>query len=579
MKYYTLILFTGILFNSFLSLANDKKQNQHSRLLTSPALNAGKIIFQNSFTPFFSEDFAGGFSSGWQAIDRAGNGVNWHYTTTGTYNTLYDSLSVVGTTAVNGYMIYDSDSANTSVGGENADLISPSINCSSHPNVHLSFNEYLIHYNDTATLLVSNNGINWTQFHNSSAGLAAQTGTTNPHTVDVDISSVAANQSTVYIRFNYRADFSFFWMIDDVHLYEAPAKDGSISNITSPVTHCMPLSSTEPVTVIVFNNGGDSIKGGFDLTFIADNGTPVTENVTNVIASGASLNYTFTGTADFSTPGNHTIIAYITFAGDTISSNDTLSSNVYSGPHIINTSNSYSNGFEISDDLSGFITEDNNADSITWNISNVSPHSGIYCAQISSVMANDWYFTTCLDLDSSIIYKLAYYYRTSSTATQANFQIKIGTSQSSGSMTQEIVPFSLITNIFYQHASVQFNVGNSGTYYLGLHVQNGDSLTGFRIDDLNISPDSGLSISAINNITVSVFPNPSSGIFFINTKQNSSIGYAIEIISPTGKLISSKLADRLIKYEIDLHDQPAGIYLLRVISENGISTRKISIVH
>ncbi len=579
MKYYTSIIVIAILLNSFLSYAADKKLNPYSQSGISTSLHKDKNNFQKSFTPFFIEDFASGLPSGWQAVDSAGIGVNWHYTTTGTYNTFYDSLSVVGTSAANGYMIYDSDSANATFGGENADLISPVINCSSFSNVHLSFNEYLLHYNDTATVFVSNNGSDWILFHNSSAGLAQQTGTTNPHLVDIDISSVAANQDSIYIRFNYKADLSFFWMIDDVQLYEGPDIDGLILNIITPVTGCTPLSSSELITVAVYNNGSDSISGGFDLTFIADNGIPVTENILQTIASGTSIDYIFTATTDFSAPGEHFIMTYINLPGDTILSNDTLSSSVYSGPHIVNTINTYNNGFEASDDLSGFTIEDTNADSVSWNINNTIPHTGSYCANISSETADDWYFTTCLELDSSFVYKLEYFYRTSSTSTQANFQVMIGSGQSSGSMTQEIVPFSLISNLFYQQNSVQFNVGNAGTYYLGLHVQNSDSLVGFSIDDLNISVDSGLGISSLTNIPISVYPNPSPGIFNINLKENSPAGFKIEIIDQLGNLIFYKPTEKLLNYKIDLQEIPAGIYLLRIISENGIHTRKISIVH
>ena len=577
MKYYYYILFTCLLLNSFLSIAGDKN-NPSPALITILTNRAGQINLQKTSSPFFNEDFASGLPSGWQVIDSAGIGVNWHFTTTGTYNTAYDSLSVINTTAANGYMIYDSDSANITFGGENADLISTSINCSLHPNVHLSFNEYLIHYNDTATVLVSNDGSNWTEFHNSSIGLDQQSGTSNPHYVNFDISSVAANQPAVYIRFNYKANFSYFWMIDDVQLYEAPAKDGSLSNIIAPLSDCNFLTAAEPVTVTIYNNGGETINGGFDLTFIADNNLPVTENITDTIAVGTSVDYTFAGTADFSVPGKHTISAFITLAGDTIQTNDTLFSDFRSGPQSINTSNAYNIGFENEDDLSGFTAEDNNADSNSWNISNVFPHSGMYCAEISGVAADDWYFTNCLDLDSSIVYNLEYYYRTSSTSTQANFGVMLGSTPSSSGMTQQIVPYSLITNIFYQLGSEQFSVNNSGTYYLGLHVQNSDSLVGFRIDDLNIYADSGLGISKINSSSFSVYPNPSYGIITIHSKENSKTGFKIEIINQSGKIIYSKLVDNLINFKIDLHDQATGIYMFRLFSRNGFVTQPFSII-
>jgi hypothetical protein len=52
----------------------------------------------------------------------------------------------------------------------------------------------------------------------------------NPEVVTVNISSFAANQATVYLKFNYIGDYDYWWAIDDIKLFEPPAYDVSSRN-------------------------------------------------------------------------------------------------------------------------------------------------------------------------------------------------------------------------------------------------------------------------------------------------------------------------------------------------------------
>jgi hypothetical protein len=527
----------------------------------------------SSFTPFYSEDFNGTLPAGWQTIDNFTNNFEWFHTMTGAKNG--DSLSVAGTTASNGYMIYDSDSLNQTTGWENSDLISPIIDCSTHPTVRLNFNELLKYFNDTATVSVSNDGNSWTIVHNSSLGLTQNASTPNPNNVDIDISSIAGGQDTVYIKFNYRANYSYYWMIDDVQLYEISNTDVSLTSIIAPVANCTALGATEAVTVNIFNSGASAITAGYDVTFIMDGGTPVTEHVMTAIPPDTNLVYTFTGTADVSAPGMHTIIAYIVMAGDTNTANDTVVSTFFNGPHSVD----YGTGFEDTDDFSGFDTEDVNNDSITWEISSIAPYAGSKCAQVASATADDWLFTSCIALDATIVYELSYFYRTTSTSTQADFQVMIGNTQDAAGMTQEIVPFFRVDNVFYLPGSSVFSVSTTGSYFVGFHVTNGDSLVGIRLDNILVSPDSGVGMSDLNSVMFSVFPNPSTGIVNLNSTQSSASGFVVEVINSIGELVSSSKAETLTNYTLNLQNHPSGVYQVRVISDKGITTRKVSISH
>ena len=320
MKNYTRIALLSLILCSFSVFATTNNGKRHVNKTTKAVQKVANQNQTQAITPFFYEDFASGLPSGWQALDNAGNGVNWSYTTTGIANQGsypgFDSLSHTNTSAANGYMIYDSDASNGSVGGEDADLITDAIDCSAHSNVHLFFNELFAHYAETATVSVSTDGSTWTQVFDAAAGMAQNDVTPNPTAIDIDITALAANQVTVYIKFNFTGDYDYYWMVDDITLYEQEGTDAFLTSITSPSNSCSLLSTTEPIEISIYNNGGTDITQ-FDISFIADNGAPQLETVTTTILPGATLSYLFSATADFSAPGAHTIQAFITVLGDT----------------------------------------------------------------------------------------------------------------------------------------------------------------------------------------------------------------------------------------------------------------------
>src|SRR6188768_3630065 len=93
---------------------------------------------------FFTEDFASGIPLGWTNVENSGNNILWRVTTTGASNgnvSVDTVLNNAGTTAANGYLIIDSDSAGQSL-IQDAVLTTTAINCSAHGSVHLTFNQY-----------------------------------------------------------------------------------------------------------------------------------------------------------------------------------------------------------------------------------------------------------------------------------------------------------------------------------------------------------------------------------------------------------------------------------------------------
>ncbi|MCF8370927.1 MAG: T9SS type A sorting domain-containing protein [Bacteroidales bacterium] len=103
--------------------------------------------------------------------------------------------------------------------------------------------------------------------------------------------------------------------------------DASIASIISPISGAY-LTSTEIVTVEIENGGLDSISN-FGVGFSV-NGIGVTETISDTIAPGSTLLYTFTNTANlFQTGyGTYDFCAYTMLSTDEYTPNDTLCSPV-----------------------------------------------------------------------------------------------------------------------------------------------------------------------------------------------------------------------------------------------------------
>jgi hypothetical protein len=250
---------------------------------------------------FATENFGSGgpgtLPTGWTAGSLAGPGT-WHWTTVASTST-YSMGAMHSTTAANGWMIFDSDSIGAVCGtcSPSGFLQSPAYNCSGHPSVKLSFENFYRSFNDSCSVWVSTSPTFTTHTDFPvllNDGLSTNTSTANPSTVQINISSVAAGQPAVYIRFVYYgyAGGSYSWMVDDMSLSEldphdiavsgsflyepeASAYDGSIFN-----TPLQFVDSVYPVTLLT-NYGAN-----------AETSVPVTAN----IYQGSSSVYSHTST-------------------------------------------------------------------------------------------------------------------------------------------------------------------------------------------------------------------------------------------------------------------------------------------
>ncbi len=262
--------------------------------------NAGPANRGNGAT-FASENFGSGtrtsLPTGWTTSNTTSSPVKWHWTNTAATGA-FSIAALNSTTAANGWMIFDSDSAGAQTGYTpplRAYLVSPSYNCTGHANVQLSFEQYFRKFQDSCAVDVSNDGgITWKHYPISANSALASTSylPTNPYTSRINISAAAGNKPNVKIRFDYvtsSVDGSYNWMVDDLALSDMDAVDVGIHNSAmlflspEPTFTDLGVFSQMPATLV------DSL---FPFTFLTNYGVNNQTNLpvnVNIYRGGTSV--------------------------------------------------------------------------------------------------------------------------------------------------------------------------------------------------------------------------------------------------------------------------------------------------
>ena len=102
------------------------------------------------------------------------------------------------------------------------------------------------------------------------------------------------------------------------------------------------------------------------------------------------------------------------------------------------------------------------------------------------------------------------------------------------------------------------------------------------VDSLTINVTSTISLEEfLINQNLKVYPNPSSGLFNIEFEMEGVKDLYVRIISPTGQRVFEENAGRnasTYRKTIDLNAFARGIYILQIQTENGIVSRRLSLI-
>ncbi len=216
----------------------------------------------------WSEDFDGEIPVDWQMVDN-----NDFCTFQHTYDAPQGQFSggvlpLQSTTSDNGFVIIDSDLCNSGNEGDyqyvDAFLQSPAINLSDHQNVVLSFEHAFryLHSNDESPIqvLVSTDNENWVSYDVRN-GVQSNHMSPNPVYQAINISEIAGEEESVWIRFHKSEVTHYYWMIDDVSLVAFAESDLIIENVNYGGYSNIPGGQQQPLdlSATIFNDGSINI--------------------------------------------------------------------------------------------------------------------------------------------------------------------------------------------------------------------------------------------------------------------------------------------------------------------------------
>lgn len=377
------------------------------------------------------------------------------------------------------------------------------------------------------------------------------------------------------------------------------------SAMASPSTYC-DGNVTPEITV---TNEETTTVNEYQVSYTINGGTPVTQTVSTPLASGASNTVTFPAIT-LSSGANaieYTVAPTLTTDYEAATTNNVysvetiyvLSATAFATDHqegfesnslgdetianaIIDKTDGMSiyvvnNGISssVSQNLGGFGASNN---SIRWDFySSTSGNTGALIFEkldFSGSTGNGLKFNHAYAQYSSENDRLKVKVSTDCGVTWTNAFNKAGTALKTANST---------TNRFYPTVSQW----TSNTVDLSAYDGNSEVMIAFEgisaygnclyVDDIQLLNGTALSVEA-SDITFDVYPNPTSGLLNVNLESISG-DVKIEILNEFGQLMTgSKVVAGGQLLNLDLSDYANGIYMVNIVSEGKIMSKRISVL-
>lgn len=358
------------------------------------------------------------------------------------------------------------------------------------------------------------------------------------------------------------------------YAYTLNNNDIAVTNIDLPASGC-DVSATNSIT-ITLKNAGTMEQSNIPVTILINNDTPITETVDGPIASGATLDYTFTQNFDFSEDGVYNITVYSSLSGDGNPNNDTIRGVV---KNYTPTSVPTTIDFEDISLFDRYTIVDNNGDGNTMFIlaDPTYAHSGNYALAYqwsADNPADDYFFSSCIDLETGQNYKLSLWYRVRSASYPESFEVYMASDPSvAGVIGSPIISVANATNTTYAEATANnVTVDSDGSYYIAIRATSDADMYYLFIDDITIDISDYIKE---NENHFNIYPNPANDVLTINSNTTMN---QITIINSLGQVVMN-VEPNTDFYQININTLPEGIYTARITTNNGLSTKLIVVAH
>jgi len=313
--------FTFVLMSVLIALGSYAQNAMSFKNVLTTKASVSAVHTVQSKAVIWSDDFS--TPANWVIDHQAGTTGDWVIGTNGPSGNY--AIPAITSTSGGNFALFDSDLICS--GNQIANLTTANpINLTGHTAVMLQFEQMYRRYHDSTFVFVSTDGTNWTKFSVNATYTNNQT-SSNPNVVSVNITSaITANPSNVKIRFQFyspssmgsNAGCGYAWMIDDVKIIDALTNDVEIVKTFADVIgtsyyKIIPLSqaTTCDVSAIVANNGSAAQT---NVTLHAEDATNGINGTASfaTLASGAQDTLTYTVTLDNVTPKTYGIKMSVT---------------------------------------------------------------------------------------------------------------------------------------------------------------------------------------------------------------------------------------------------------------------------
>lgn len=512
-----------------------------------------------------NEGFEGSFPPvGWSIIDIDGDGNNWFQYTVAT-----SSIAHTGT-----YAAASASWLGGTILTPNNWLISPSLLVTQATDslTYWVSPQDPLYPGEHYSVFVSTTGKNSVDFLDTLIDITLTAADTTWHKKAFSLSTFVGD--TIYVAFVHSNCSDMFYIkLDDVtgpEIY-TPAVDAYVLGFSQPTSGCG-LTNAEPVTIRVKNNGATSLPN-LSVKFKVDTNAATTLNYATTINPGDTIS--FTSTANLSVAGAHILSAWTELVGDADATNDTAN---YQVTNVTPSTAPYIMGFETTDDMAGISVLDVNNDGKTWGVNTTASHahtgtqSAVYTYSTPNA-ADDWLFTKCLDLTTGVNYQLSFWYEVRDTTYPEKLLAAIGNAQTAAAMTSTVVDLGAISNATYLESATGFTVPTTGTYYVGFKAYSDADMWNLYVDDIAVSASTSINKSNAS-VGTTIYPNPAKNN--INVVSGETIKN-ISLINAIGQTVFNEDVNAKTT-SINTSSLVRGIYFVKVQTNNGTTTKRISII-
>lgn len=376
------------------------------------------------------------------------------------------------------------------------------------------------------------------------------------------------------------------------------AFDVACNQVKSPAgtsTDCYNHANTK--VIVSIDNPGINTLTLVNVYYSINNGPVITEVYNGVISPSASLQYTFTTTANLASAGSYSIKAWAKNSADIILTNDTATSLFIVAPSLLrnlplsedfeNFSLCSTNGYcqQTCNLIAGFVNETNDVmDQMDWRTNSgavptastgpkvdftngsstgkyVYVESSVPCAPLFGNM-----LSPCLNLPSAANPSVSFAYHMYG-ATMGTLSLDI---YARGSWTNAIWSLSGDQGDSWQVALVDLSAWANDTVTLRWRANTASgSLSDMAIDGINVygSTSTGIKDAQGGGLVFSVYPNPGTGLYTITLPQSPAGNIDYAVYDLTGRELlqeSMRLKEGNNHLQLDLSNYAAGVYTMRI---------------